>query len=566
MNTMNLFKTIKLVTAMLLLLTGPFAVAAIQGTPHDLVATSGGDSCRFCHTPHGSISGTPLWNHKLSNAFYSIYQSSSLQAKPGQPTGSSKLCLSCHDGTIALGDTVTGQFSGSKIASGKANLETDLSDDHPIGFDYSESLAAEDTQLNSPSSLPDTLKLNESGQLQCTTCHEPHDNKFGKFLTMSNIRSQMCMNCHDLNGWTTSAHQSSTATVLSANDPYLQASEYSSMADNGCANCHRPHSAPGKERLLHFQKSEDNCLSCHNRSVAKTNVATQMQKISAHSVTKFDDIHDLEESPQAIKMHVECVDCHNPHSVQKTTATAPYAKGVTQNVSGVTVAGAPIDQVQFEYELCFKCHSDNSERIDSDITRNITQTNTRLEFDPSGISFHPVAAPGKNRDVPSLEAPLTVNSIIYCTDCHSSDGSSSVKGPHGSSFSPLLKYNYSTKDFTHESTYSYALCYKCHSRNSILANQSFSLHKQHLEHDAPCSACHDAHGINSAQGTSTGNTHLINFDINIVQPEVTSQRLEFVDQGVFQGTCYLQCHSKIHNGQSYGTRRQLIPWRPNISR
>ena len=38
---------------------------------------------------------------------YIPYSSSSLQAKPGQPTGTSKLCLSCHDGTIALGSVVS---------------------------------------------------------------------------------------------------------------------------------------------------------------------------------------------------------------------------------------------------------------------------------------------------------------------------------------------------------------------------------------------------------------------------------------------------------------------------
>ena len=522
----------------------------VEGTAHDLSATQGGDVCGFCHTPHGAIGGTPLWNHRLSNAYYQIYQSTSLQAKPGQPTGSSKLCLSCHDGTIALGDTVRGNYSGAKIPPGKTNLDTDLSDDHPIGFVYSGSLSAEDTQLRTPSSLPESLKLKD-GLLQCTTCHDPHDNKYGKFLTMSNVRSQMCINCHDMEGWITSAHESSNASVVAADDLYLKTSEYSTMSDIGCNNCHRPHSAGGKQRLLHFQRSEANCLNCHNGSVAKTNVATQIQKISAHSVTKYNGIHDLEESPLSSKMHVECVDCHNPHSTKESHASAPYAKGVTQNVSGVSIAGAPIDRAQFEYEICFKCHADNSDRVASDTTRVITQTNTRLEFDPSNISFHPVAGPGKNRDVPSLLSPLTVNSMIYCTDCHSSETSSSVKGPHGSSFSPLLKHNYSTKDFTHESTYAYALCYQCHSRNSILANQSFGRHKEHLEQDIPCSACHDPHGINAAQGTISGNSHLINFDINIVKREPISQRREFIDQGVKRGSCYLECHNKTHDGLSY---------------
>ena len=79
-----------------------------------------------------------------------------------------------------------------------------------------------------------------------------------------------------------------------------------------------------------------------------------------------------------------------------------------QGVSGLTLTGRPTANAQFEYEVCFKCHADNPERPQSRITRQITQTNTRLEFDPSGPSFHPVAAPGVNRNVPSLIPPMTV--------------------------------------------------------------------------------------------------------------------------------------------------------------
>ncbi|MCX7016040.1 MAG: hypothetical protein NTW86_26370 [Candidatus Sumerlaeota bacterium] len=60
--------------------------------------------CIFCHTPHGGRADAPLWNRRDSAAAYIPYDSPTLKALPGQPTGSSKLCLSCHDGTIAMGD------------------------------------------------------------------------------------------------------------------------------------------------------------------------------------------------------------------------------------------------------------------------------------------------------------------------------------------------------------------------------------------------------------------------------------------------------------------------------
>jgi predicted CXXCH cytochrome family protein len=195
--------------------------ASIEGTPHDLSAVTGGATCSFCHTPHGALAGTPLWSHKLSTAVYKIYQSSSLEADVGQPTGSSKLCLSCHDGTVALTETIRGASGGTYIAPGGANLGTDLSDDHPISFVYSPTLAAQDTQLRAPFALPEELPLDRSGELQCTTCHDAHDNRYGDFLVMSNHRSQMCTSCHELSGWMSSTHQNSNVPVAGADDPYL---------------------------------------------------------------------------------------------------------------------------------------------------------------------------------------------------------------------------------------------------------------------------------------------------------------------------------------------------------
>jgi hypothetical protein len=147
---------------------------------------------------------------------------------------------------------------------------------------------------------------------------------------------------------------------------------------------------------------------------------------------------------------------------------------------------------------------------------------------------------------------MTVATVIYCTDCHNSDSTSGTKGPHGSNYPNLLAYRYETSDFTQESDFSYELCYKCHSRNSILNDESFPKHKKHLEKEIPCSACHDAHGISSAQGTSRNNSHLINFDISIVRSDPATGRLEYEDgPGVFHGQCYLECHSKKHSPLSY---------------
>ncbi len=536
----------------IVVLAQPSTAATVRGTPHDLSAVRGGNACNHCHTPHSAMSVTPSWNHRLSTAVYKIYQSSSLEAKVGQPTGSSKLCLSCHDGTIALTATISGAATdGAYISPGSANLGTDLSDDHPISFVYSAELSAMDVQLRQASFLPKQLKLDRSGELQCTTCHDAHNNQYGDFLVMLNQRSAMCTTCHNLHGWTISSHESSTASVLSANDPYLQSSKYGTVSNSACLSCHRPHSAGGHERLLHFARSEDNCLNCHDGSVARTNLKPALSKVSRHDVKRYDRIHDIKESPTESAMHIECVDCHNPHAIRNTTAQAPLAPGVMRGIFGITASGSTTQQVQFEYEVCFKCHGDNPGRTESTITRQITQTNTRLEFSPSSHSFHPVVSPGVNSSVPSLKSPMTVGTMIYCTDCHNSDSSSGPKGPHGSNYSPLLAYNYETADFTQESAFAYELCYQCHSRNSILNGESFDKHERHLKEGIPCSACHDPHGISSAQGSATNNSHLINFDTSIVFEDPTTARREFIDKGKFSGECFLKCHDVEHSPKDY---------------
>jgi predicted CXXCH cytochrome family protein len=523
---------------------------SVVGSPHDLSASNGGDVCGFCHTPHGVSPKAVLWHPPLSTTVYKVYQSSSLDASVGQPTGSSKLCLSCHDGTVALPLGAVGARGGATIRPGQANLGTDLSDDHPISFVYSDALAGKDPQIRSVSMLPEPLKLDRQGELQCTTCHDAHNNQYGQFLVMPNQRSAMCTSCHNLTGWVGSTHESSIAPVLGSSNPRLREGDGRSVADRGCLSCHRPHSADRSERLLYYRQSEDTCLACHDGSVGPFNIRSQLSMVSRHNVGMYRGVHDIRESPLAMSRHVVCEDCHNPHTVQAARTQAPLIPAAMGRVSGVTALGGVIQEARYQYEVCFKCHADSPSRPESHITRQIVQTNARLEFDPSGPSYHPVVSQGVNKYVPSLRSPMTVASVIYCTDCHGSSDPR-IKGPHGSMYGPILAYNYETSDYTTESESAYALCYTCHSRNSILSNESFPGHRRHLDRQIPCSACHDAHGISSAQGSRMNHSHLINFDTTIVAADPSTGRLAFEDLGVSSGRCYLQCHGKRHSPEGY---------------
>ena len=208
-------------------------------------------------------------------------------------------------------------------------------------------------------------------------------------------------------------------------------------------------------------------------------------------------------------------------------------------------------RAQFTYEICYKCHADNNVIRVLPITRQIDQLNTRMEFALGNSSYHPVETQGVNPEVPSLLQPLSITSVISCTDCHNTNDTLGPRGPHGSSFEFLLEREYRTLDFTPESSSNYALCYKCHSRDSILRDQSFSEHSKHIvEEDTPCSACHDPHGISSLQGNSINNSHLINFDLTIARPNGQG-RLEFQDLGRFTGQCFLNCHGEEHSPERY---------------
>jgi len=525
--------------------------------PGDVKANSESEICIFCHTPHNSLPSSPLWNKDDPGYTYTLYHSSTIQAVPGQPDGSSILCLSCHDGTTALGNVLSRMadidFAGgiTSIPTGKTNMTTDLADDHPISFDYTTGLAAADGQMKDPTAILPPVAL-ENGRMQCTSCHDPHRNLTNDFLLVTSQYSELCFSCHNRDFWGFTTHSTSTATWNgNGTDPWFH-TNYLNVAENGCENCHNPHQAGNELRLLNDLAEENNCLPCHNGNVASTNIATQLAKPYLHNVYGYNLEHDAGENVLALSMHVECEDCHNPHAVNNTPAVAPAANGFLAGVRGIDQSGNPVKPIQYAYELCYRCHADSPSKPASLTSRQIEQNNVRLEFDPANPSHHGVNSAGTNPNVPSLIAPLTESSIIYCTDCHASDGSGSPAGPHGSIFPGQLKYRYLAADNTIESPSAYELCYSCHSRNSILNDESFDDHDKHIRDEStPCNACHDPHGISHTQGNNTNNAHLINFDLGIVSP-ANNGLLRYESSGLFSGRCYMKCHGQNHMGWNYG--------------
>jgi predicted CXXCH cytochrome family protein len=510
--------------------------------------------CKFCHTPHNATPVQPLWNRNASSATYTLYTSSTLNASVGQPDGTSILCLSCHDGTIALGSIVnpstTISFgSVTTMPAGKTNLGTNLSDDHPISFVYNSALAIADGQLKDTSAIVRPVSLDKNGKMQCTSCHDAHDNSYSKFLVATTQGSALCFSCHNRTYWSTSLHNTSTKTWNGiGTNPWLHTS-YTTVADNACENCHKPHTAGGSQRIMNYLNEEDNCLNCHNGNVDTKNIAAQFSKMYRHNVYGYSGAHDPNEPASVITKHVECVDCHNPHAANSTTATAPNVRGPNIDVKGVNASGVAINTVSYEYEICFRCHADN-QAFPRYTVRYRGVGNRRLDFATTNESYHPVEGPGKNTSMTSLISPLTTSSKIYCTDCHASDGSSPA-GPHGSSNIAILKYAYDTARFpmlgvswsATDLNNHWPLCFQCHNVSTVTTIHQ-AIHSGHFLKYTGCNTCHDPHGYDGSAapagggGVTSAFTKLINFDTSVIRPNASNGKL--ID--IPGRKCFLVCH------------------------
>jgi len=178
----------------LLITTAATAIEQIANSKHDLSvhsphpvrAVEEERICVFCHTPHNAQPQTPLWNRHTPTTHYRIYRSSTTDARIDQPSGPSKMCLSCHDGSLAVGlvrsrpATDPIPMTAHTLPPGPANLTNDLSDDHPIDFRYDRALSNVDPQLRDPQIISRKLSLGPHSEVHCTTCHDPHNNELAQ--------------------------------------------------------------------------------------------------------------------------------------------------------------------------------------------------------------------------------------------------------------------------------------------------------------------------------------------------------------------------------------------------
>ena len=213
----------------------------IAGTAHDFSGkgspASGG--CTFCHTPHKAQMTLLLWNHRLSTNTFQ-WDVPTTTAGTTFPTfrgdthkGPTTKCLSCHDGSVAIGDVYwwnggPAVLDTTKHGSGRVNIGAggNMAGNHPVAMPYpfqQSSSTYNGVKTGSAyvksewQSDPTTLNIrlfNDDGAgnisagpvlaksgLECSSCHDPHnkaavDEKFLRGKRNGNTTDYICLKCH----------------------------------------------------------------------------------------------------------------------------------------------------------------------------------------------------------------------------------------------------------------------------------------------------------------------------------------------------------------------------------
>jgi len=406
--------------------------------------------CQFCHAPHSGVGGaTFLWSQKLSTVQnYTLY-SGAITNTVQQPVlgQSSNLCLSCHDGTVAPGQsTPYGSIRMRGAMSPVDIFGQDLSSVHPFNFKLP--LLATSSVLPSVTTVPGKTANAAvqliGGNVQCNSCHNPHIqgiDSSNTFLVMDNTNSALCLACHTstpntpvlmakktvsatssattatpnqavtprsgnpvkasyngLTAWNNSAHAQPGYQVSTK----ANAGPYGSLRKNACLSCHSTHQGKASGALLSASKqpvpnmdtTTQNCMNCHNGgstiSPAIMNVYQEFTK-KGHPFPTSSNSHVSSESTVLNKnRHATCVDCHEPHAAQKTlsfTSTALRSSQIGASgisaVDGVTIVSPAVNQ----FEICLRCHGASSGKqvlpVFGYLPTRMLTTGDRLNLAPS---------------------------------------------------------------------------------------------------------------------------------------------------------------------------------------
>ncbi len=564
------------------------------------------DSCSYCHAPHFGLT-RGLWNQTLTTQTYTTYTSTTETNHGKQPLlgADSNQCLSCHDGTVAVGNTAAyGQVAMRGSMYPADVLGSNMQPSHPFSLvlplkdnvDLAASLVGSGRTLDSTGAV----KLIR-GNVECSSCHNPHvqakDLVSQNFLVKDSSSGQLCLACHDptrtmashvnpLADWTTSAHALSADKI----SPSAGLGSYSTVAGDACISCHTPHNANGASRLLRGQNEQD-CIACHNGSnispiASYANVFPEYATPKVgHPFPTSTNPHDAAEAALLNNnRHATCVDCHAAHGAQPVGVfpPPPLIRISQKDIAGISASDgvSVLTPAINQYENCLRCHGTSAGKQVQPIygyfaVRAVSggdPLNLIPQFAATATSSHPVMhARSSALPQPSLLSNMlnldgatqgrAMGTQILCTDCHNSDdnrefGGAGPNGPHGSKWTHILERRYEFSQAAGPGQLisnlfpnpdltvngPYGLCAKCHDLpNQVIQNTSWNQHSAHINSGFTCSTCHIAHGMGATSGTISGE-RLINFDVNVVG----SNGGLAISYNRSANTCVLVCHQVAH--------------------
>jgi predicted CXXCH cytochrome family protein len=572
------------------------------------------DACAYCHAPHSGLN-TGLWNQKLTTQTYTTYGSDTAKNTSLQPSlGSvSNQCLSCHDGTVAVGATVAyGQVTTQGSMNSADVFGSNMQPSHPFSLALPLKdniyLAASLVASGRTTDATGAVKL-INGNVECTSCHNPHvqakDPISLNFLVKDSSNGQLCVACHDpsrtiggqvnpMADWATSAHAVSSSKV----SPQALVGSYSTVAANACNSCHAPHNASGPARLLRGQNEQD-CIACHNGGSNISPMPTYGNVFAEYATPKVGhpfpastNQHDATESVLLNNnRHATCVDCHNAHGseVVGVFPPAPQIRISQKNIAGISATDGTsvLTPAVNQYENCLRCHGISSGKQVLPIygyfpIRAVSAgdpLNLIPQFAVTATSSHPVMHTSSSSlaQLSLLANMLNLDGItpgramgtqILCSDCHNSDdnrefGGTGANGPHGSRWTHILerRYEFSQAAVPGQQISNlfpnpdltvngpYALCGKCHD----LANQIMknTTFNDHANHINAGVSCSTCHTAHGMGATSgtISGERLVNFDLNVVAPNGASPP----SYSRATNSCTLTCHGVAHTGSATGT-------------
>ena len=108
------------------------------------------------------------------------------------------------------------------------------------------------------------------------------------------------------------------------------------------------------------QRECESRVAQHHRRTSAAHMPTRLESPASSP-------HDPAEAlPVSTSRHSECSDCHDSHAAQATTTlSSADVQQSLAGVSGINAAGSTVNPANYQYEICFKCHADSSNKPQS---------------------------------------------------------------------------------------------------------------------------------------------------------------------------------------------------------